>query len=277
MNDFKDDVLTLDNAQELVQFCVNPETNAGSVQSYLGTILREMKEMVLSLSVESSVDEQIIPCKNSLKLARRITDVFQKAAWKNNALKYYYMGEFYAEIRQLEGMLIDYTETTTQEAVSKRKNFLSIISIIYKEQMIRQVDLARLLKMDRSNLSREMDVLVAAGFVEQRKSGKYKLYNLSAQGIRYYSKYAYIKHPDAEAPETVYDGFYKCVDYGLVSLSDKPAPAISTYTGKITYLPVSIDKDYFDSWFNLSLSDKRYELFSCGDQPFRGDICISGD
>ena len=181
--------LLKNNPQSIVNLCLDSSTGVGSVQDTLESLVRTMNESLALLSDGGTNTTQEKEFECYINVSQRIADILQKNARENGVLKYFFMGAYQNELKHIRAKWNKQKEKTYLYSVVKRKHIASIMQILYKNTMINHAELSHQLPMNKGNLSREMQRLVVAGLVEQRNAGKYKYYNLSAQGLAYYKEY----------------------------------------------------------------------------------------
>lgn len=179
--------LTRNDAQTIFQECTHSETTEAQIYERLMSLIRGFQEG-LSTCLQHENELQ-----KSLEVAKCISSMLRKNAQRTGNIRYYYFGMFQTKLDQIQEEVLERQVSTIQQEVSSRKHFASIMQILYIQQMVRQSELSKQLSVDKGNLSREMDRLVLAGFVEERKAGKFRLYNLSAQGRAFYDKHLLLK------------------------------------------------------------------------------------
>lgn len=77
-------------------------------------------------------------------------------------------------------------EQAVLESLFKRKNFLDILDLLYREKTVRQKDVAEALGISKGVVCLNMNELDALGFVQQQKEGRCKTYRLLKKGAEYY-------------------------------------------------------------------------------------------
>lgn len=180
----EDSSLTPDYVSHVGSQCLTTETNASMTQELLGRLLRLMKEFMSQNTCEHEWFCII------LDSAQTISNRFWKEARRQNALKYYYMGMFHANIEQFRAILNEQRGDSVRAEVSNRKHFNDIMQTLEHGKIIRQSEICRQLSLDKGNLCREMERLDTAGLIESRKIGKYRFYNLTPKGESYYRCYS---------------------------------------------------------------------------------------
>ena len=90
-------------------------------------------------------------------------------------------------------------EQAALEALFKRKNFLDILDLLYREKTMRQKDLAEALGISKGSVCLNMNELDAAGFIRQEKEGRCKTYRLLKKGAEYYETH----YPGRIAPDAL--------------------------------------------------------------------------
>lgn len=178
--------LTQNDVRDILQECLNSTTSESRIYESLMTLVRSFKESLAAYEPEYECERELL---SSIENAKYISNVLKKCSQRTESLRYYYFGMYHAKIEQIQEDILARQVSIKQQEVASRKHFSSIMQILYSQQMVQQSELAKLLSIDRANLSREMDRLCLAGFVEERKAGKFKLYNLSAQGHVFYNRY----------------------------------------------------------------------------------------
>lgn len=178
--------ITENKALETVLVCVNKDTKLEEVRNRLTGIVRQIKEALTEDRVNKNLQVY-------LGLAEEISTALRKNARKNDALRYYYFGMYQALIENLQEEHIKKETLAVEHEATSRKHFSRIMQALYAKDFQHLSGLARELKIDKANLSREMEYLILAGFVEQTKSTKFRFYNLSARGYVYYNRFLFEK------------------------------------------------------------------------------------
>jgi hypothetical protein len=175
-------LLPVSKADETINLCISEERSDADVYEALMVVIRSFRE---SKSSSANAKQMQVSFDN----AKYISSTLRKQARKQKALRYYYFGMYQATLEQLYDEFLHSRSISNQQAVENRKYFSQIMKILYDQEVVRQCDLAKALHIERANLSREMSLLALAGLVEERKTGKLKLYNLSALGYDYCNKF----------------------------------------------------------------------------------------
>lgn len=162
--------------------CSSVDVLASDVVNQLMRVVKMLAERINNNGNNSDLLEDV---ENALALSRGL----KQDAQKNNALKFFYFGVYQAQIEALQKEVKMNQKMAREQDVIDRKHFPEIMQILYSRQICRQIDLARALNMNRSNLSHEMDRLVNVGYVEQQRIGKFKYYSLAPLGVSYYNTY----------------------------------------------------------------------------------------
>lgn len=173
--------LSINNTKEIASECLSKSTSAGLVYEVLMKIVRNITEQMQIPERENQIQLQ-------LDCAKRIAGFLRKRSQREGYLRYYYFGMFQADVDRLQIELTNRQSVAARQSVTSRKHFTRIMQVLYSKDFVQQSILANELNIEKANLSREMQRLIDAGFVEQRKCGKYKIYNLSAVGRTYYNK-----------------------------------------------------------------------------------------
>lgn len=175
-------LLPVNSADETINLCINEESSDADVYEALMVVIRSFRE---GKSSSANAKQMQLSFDN----AKYISSSLRKQARKKKALRYYYFGMYQAKLEQLYDEFLHARSISKQQEVENRKYFSQIMKILYDQEVVRQCDLAKTLHIERANLSREMSLLALAGLVEERKTGKLKLYNLSALGYDYCNKF----------------------------------------------------------------------------------------
>lgn len=162
--------------------CTSLEVLVNDVFNKLTGIIKRLTELVHR---DSGSSDEIESVDNALLLSKGL----KKAAQDNNALKFYYFGLYQAYIEALQKDINVKSKEAQEQNVAARKHFAEIMQVLYRKQICRHSEMAQILQMNPGNLSREMERLVEIGYVGERKVGKYKFYNLSPIGFKYYDTY----------------------------------------------------------------------------------------
>ncbi len=173
------------DAQAVVAECVCESTDAFSaLQKLMSTVARAAEEIPRLGQAQAHT---------YVKCLSRIAKGLRRNTEDNHAVRYYYFGQFQTRV----DMLLQELEHSRAEAqilsVACRKHFAQIMQLLYTERVCRQQELSDKLKIDRSNLSREMRRLLESGLVEARTAGRFRYYQLTPQGRLYYNKYLAMK------------------------------------------------------------------------------------
>lgn len=173
--------LSVDNTKEIATECLSKSTSAGVVYEVLMKIVQNITEQI-------QIPEQGNQVQLQLDCAKRIASLLRKRSQREGFLRYYYFGMFQADLDRLQIEFTNQQSIAIRQSVASRKHFARIMQVLYSQEFVQQSILASQLNIEKANLSREMQKLIDVGFVEQRKCGKYKIYNLSAIGRSYYDK-----------------------------------------------------------------------------------------
>lgn len=122
---------------------------------------------------------------------RIISKKLQQESQNANAWRYFLYGRFDAQQEHLFQKLFDKSKNSQRENVLARKNVTSILQFLYANGASRPSLISKSLNIDRSNLSRIMDLLVTEELVEKTKSehSNIVIYELTSEGYQICTKY----------------------------------------------------------------------------------------
>lgn len=191
--------LSFPDVEAIVMDCVSETADAFSVQQRLmDTIAQATKE--ISRLGEAQA-HRYVKCLTSIaKGLRRNTE-------EHHTFRFFYFGQFQARVEQLEQELEHSFSEMRVMSVANRKHFAPIMRLLYSEQVCQQQKLADKLRIDRSNLSRELRHLEDSGLAESTTvGGRFRYYRLTPQGRRYYDTYLIMKNQLEEQIYSPQDG-----------------------------------------------------------------------
>ena len=174
----------------------NGDEKAKAIKDFINTItnseqkIDEVANILSSLIVilKDAEDEQnVTKAKELLDGYQLLTKGLRLDAQKNNALKYYYYGIFQTYIDEALNRANKEAEEVAMMDLLSQKYTLVILKTLYDKNECYQSQLAKELKVNRSNLYRIMQKLIKAKWVEQRKLNKC-FYSLTAIGRLKYSE-----------------------------------------------------------------------------------------
>ena len=181
----EDRELSLPDVEATVTACVSAATDAFSVQKILTEIIGRAVEDISRLS-EAQAYMYVKCCTRIAKGLRRNTE-------DNQAYRFFHFGQFQTHVELLERKLEQIYSEERILSVANRKHFASIMQLLYTEQICKQQKLSDKLRIDRSNLSRELKRLENSNLVEVTTVGRSRYYRLTPQGSRYYNTYLVMK------------------------------------------------------------------------------------
>lgn len=104
--------------------------------------------------------------------------------------KYYWYGHYVAQMHAvLDNSLQETKEKALLAEITARSAFAPIMCHLYKNGACQHKVLANALKMNKSNLSKEMDKMVTIGLVNKIKGGKFVYYELTQKGYVFLNKH----------------------------------------------------------------------------------------
>ena len=177
---------TNDNAQNaaliksFVESLNKPSSDAFSVAQQLSCLIVFLQEK------SEKADQQTL--NNLLNVYQLITKGLRRNAKNNNAMKYFYYGVFQASVDDIIKQSNKRVEDGEIKRLLSLKNMVVIIHTLYDNEECYQSELSRLVKMNRSNLYRDVQKLIDTNLVEERKIGNRRFYSLSANGRSKYSE-----------------------------------------------------------------------------------------
>ena len=240
-------LLTVHRADEIVRLCMNESISDADIYESLMAVIRAFTDckssLVDSVQMQAGIDS-----------AKYISSTLRRYARKNKALRYYYYGMYHVKVDQLLDELIKKRTISKVQEVENRKYFSQIMTILYDREVVRQCDLAKELHIERANLSREMDLLIAAGLVEKRKTSKLSLYNLSARGYEYFNKYFLLK----EKLEPSKSAAYRRLKSSTIRVELNFGNDSSSKEVQVDYLP-SAEKKKMSDKFYLGLPEIKID------------------
>jgi DNA-binding MarR family transcriptional regulator len=107
---------------------------------------------------------------------------------EESALKFYYLG-YYSRFQ--EEIIRDFSKQIVQNATQQllqAKHIKEILEYLYEFGCSRQSEISKELKINRSNLSRKMEIIVEHELINKRSGPKCVFYELSASGYEYCRK-----------------------------------------------------------------------------------------
>lgn len=144
----------------------------------------------LKLLLANQVEVDLI--KNFVMTVRRGLHHTSKSM---EAEQYYWYGYYVAQMQAvLDSSLQETTDNALFMAISARTAFAPIMHHLYEVGACQHKVLADVLHMNKSNLSKEMEKMVAVGLVNKIKGGKFVHYELTQQGYTLLNRYYQINH-----------------------------------------------------------------------------------
>lgn len=195
-----------ERSDQIIQKCTYAQTSDAEVNKILNSLLQEI------VKIDSTILEEAIG------EARYIADSLRNEARRNKGLRYFYYGMYQAKVEQMQEQFLKEETEALQNEVIYRKHFTEIMEVLSSVETIRQSTLAQMLKMNRSNLSREMNRITEAGFAEERKTQKLKVYCLSPQGAQYCARHPLTSVRDKKSCDERYsrgDAYASLTDDGI--------------------------------------------------------------
>lgn len=166
------------NTEKIIN--VYTKENIDSLEIYQG-LIELLKRAEQEIAQVNRIEETI-------NVVEEVAVGLRKYTREKAAVRFYYYGMFQVWADMFKDRAWEEKENQDIQFVTCRKRFSMIMDYLYENENVQQVKLAEEVKMNRSNLLHEMQLLTNVGFVIQRKVGKYKYYCLSPKGIRYYEK-----------------------------------------------------------------------------------------
>ncbi|WP_251445820.1 winged helix-turn-helix domain-containing protein [Vermiculatibacterium agrestimuris] len=170
-------------------------------------------------------EEGSLPQREALiEAVGRVAGGLRSYTRKKHSIRFYYYGMFQEKYDELKRQEEKAKQDRQLQVVAGRKYFPKIIEYLYQHGTAQQIKMAEDVGMDRSNLFREMKLLVDVGLVDQRKIRKYRYYDLTPYGYRIYrTQYSRAKrktsHTDKD-PYQISDIFYRVekevIDVGTI-------------------------------------------------------------
>lgn len=176
-------VFSKSNAMQLVA-CL-PTLSEDSAFQDLTAILHNLEELLFDTACHNfEIDSINI-------FLRIISKKLQQESHNANAWRYFLYGRFDAQQEHLFQKLLDKSKNSQRENILARKNVTSILQFLYANGASRPSLISKNLNIDRSNLSRIMDLLVAEELVEKTKSehSNIVIYELTSEGYQICTKY----------------------------------------------------------------------------------------
>lgn len=230
-------LLTVHKVDEIVRLCTNENISDADVYESLMAVLRTLTDCKTSLSSTEQMQA-------GLANAKYVSSTLRKFARRKKALRYYYFGVYHAKVDQMLDELVQKRTISKIQEVGNRKYFSQIMTILYERNVVRQCDLAKELHIERANLSREMDLLVSVGLVEEKKTSKLKLYNLSAYGYEYCNKFFAAK----EKLETSKNVAYRQLMTSTIQVELDFGSNFRGEETEVTYLPLVKKREIADTY-----------------------------
>lgn len=118
---------------------------------------------------------------------------FKRISEDAGALKFYYLG-YYAHIQ--EELIKTFPEKILKnelQQLTQTRHIKEILEYLYEFGCRRQGEIAKALSIDKSNLSRKIEILVENGVIKKRSGPKFVFYELSADGYEYCRKNGVVK------------------------------------------------------------------------------------
>lgn len=182
----EDRELSFPDAETIVMDCVSTTVDAFSVQQKLMDIIAQATKEIPQLGEAQA--RMYVKCLSSIAKGLR------RNVEEKHAFHFFYFGQFQAHVEQLEQELEHSFSEMRVLSVAGRKHFAPIMRMLYTEQICQQQKLSDKLKIDRSNLSRELRRLEDSGLAEVTAIGRSRYYHLTPQGRRYYDTYLIMKN-----------------------------------------------------------------------------------
>lgn len=177
--------LSFPDVETIVTTCTFETADPFSIQQKLMGIISHAAEEISRLSKAQA--------HIYLQYLARIAKGLRRNTELNRAFRFFYFGQFQTHVELLERRLEELWSEEQLLFVAGRKYFAPIMQLLYTEQVCQQQRISKLLKIDRSNLSRELQRLMYSGLVDSSKAGRFRYYRLTPQGQRYYNRYLTMK------------------------------------------------------------------------------------
>lgn len=107
------------------------------------------------------------------------------------------------------------------------KHFEEIVSLLYKQKELTQTELCRYLQMKPSALSECMKKILDTNMIVCRRSGKYKVYSLSDDGLRFTRLRLQELDHEKRISSEIESQFYNAIPAGNVANGDQIAAKIT--------------------------------------------------
>lgn len=150
-------------------------------------VAQQLSYLIVFLKEQSGKTDQHT-LNDILDVYQLISKGLRRYSKNNNAMKYFYYGVFQASVDDIIKQSNKRVEDGEIKRLLSLKNMVVIIHTLYDNEECYQSELSRLVKMNRSNLYRDVKKLIDTNLVEERKIGNRRFYSLSANGRSKYSE-----------------------------------------------------------------------------------------
>ena len=184
---------------------------------------------------------------------------FMHLCEERSALKFYYLG-YYSRIQ--EELIQNFSRQIFQNATQQllqTKHVKEILGYLYEYGCSRQSEIAKELRINKSNLSRKMEVIVEHKLINKRIGPKCVFYELSSSGYEYCRKKGIGKGPFGKFRHgTNIKVEVLRSDFKVVSAGGSETSAIARRTGFFDMCSESIDmkQKLFDTDKNVKVIKK---------------------
>lgn len=177
--------LSFPDVESFVLDCVSADTPEYGVHQKLMGIITQANQAI-SLQNSGEADEYF----ESLSL---IAKGLRHHTAERDGFRFFYFGQFQTHLDMLEQEREQKRSEAQILSVASRKHFPKIMQMLYTCHTCQQKELSHRLGIHKSNLSREMQHLLDSGLVESTQIGRFKYYELTPRGHRYYNTYLIMK------------------------------------------------------------------------------------
>lgn len=176
---------TLPDVEAIVTDCISEDADAFTIQQKLTSAIAQA-----TVKINAPGEAQAY---QYLKYLAKIAKGLRKSVEAHHAFRFFYFGQFQAQVDLLEQKMEDIHSESQVLSVAGRKHFASIMRLLYTEKVCQQQYISNKLKINRSNLSRELQRLERSRLVESTSAGRFRYHQLTPQGRRYYNTYLLMK------------------------------------------------------------------------------------
>lgn len=163
-------------AKEYVKSLTDSQYNVAEIAHQLALVVQEITESITRMDTEYFTQ--------LLCFSEKVSKGLRIYTQQQNALKYFYFGQFQARIESFVKVQDNEIENNKRRKALSGKHAKEILKELYFHGECKQSELARYVNVDKGNLSREIEKLIATGLVTKRKLRKFCYYSLSPQAKR---------------------------------------------------------------------------------------------